>query len=87
MLTAIVKIAPAVIEPASTHTGNAGPFEAIAAVVFLGAALVSAPWHTLSVICLGYLLTIPFSIASYARVRRLRAAGERPRAPEPTPSA
>ena len=62
-------------------------FEAIAAVVFLGAALVSAPWHTLSVICLGYLLTIPFSIASYARVRRLRAAGERPRAPEPTPSA
>jgi CDP-diacylglycerol--serine O-phosphatidyltransferase len=62
-------------------------FEAIAGVVLLGAALVSAPWHTLSAICVGYLITIPFSIASYAKVRRQRAGGERPREPEPTPSA
>ncbi|GAA0301748.1 CDP-diacylglycerol--serine O-phosphatidyltransferase [Sphingomonas oligophenolica] len=47
-------------------------FEAIVVVVLLGAALISAPWHTLSVICVGYLATIPFSIRSYGRVRRLR---------------
>lgn len=48
-------------------------FEALAVVVIFAAAIVSAPWQTLSVICLGYLATIPFSIAAYARVRRLRA--------------
>ncbi|MGI4732070.1 MAG: CDP-alcohol phosphatidyltransferase family protein [Janthinobacterium lividum] len=48
-------------------------FEALAAVVILAAALVSAPWQTLSVISIGYVLTVPFSIASYARIRRLRA--------------
>ncbi|MGU3316689.1 CDP-alcohol phosphatidyltransferase family protein [Sphingomonas sp. M6A6_1c] len=62
-------------------------FEAIAGVVLLGAALVSAPWHTLSAICVGYLITIPFSVASYAKIRRQRAGGERLREPEPTPSA
>ena len=52
-------------------------FEAIAVVVLLGAALVSAPWHTLTFLCAAYLATLPFSIAAYARVRRLRAtAGE-----------
>lgn len=49
-------------------------FEAIAVVVIVAAALVSAPWHTLSAICALYLLMLPFSIRSYARVRRLRAA-------------
>ena len=49
-------------------------FEAIVVVVALGAALVSAPWQTLSVACLAYLLTLPFSVRSYARVRRQRAA-------------
>lgn len=48
-------------------------FEALAVVVIFAAAIVSAPWQTLSVICLGYLATIPFSIAAYARIRRLRA--------------
>jgi len=62
-------------------------FEAIALVVLLGAALVSAPWHTLSLICLGYLATLPFSIASYARVKRLRATVAPPRGPAPTPTA
>ena len=64
-------------------------FEAIAGVVLLGAALVSAPWHTLSIVSIVYLLTLPFSIASYARIKRLRASGV-PREgaiPEPTPSA
>lgn len=49
-------------------------FEAIAGVVLVGAALVSAPWHTLSALSLLYLLALPFSVFSYARVRRLRAA-------------
>ncbi|RZL77019.1 MAG: CDP-diacylglycerol O-phosphatidyltransferase, partial [Sphingomonas sp.] len=62
-------------------------FEAIAGVVLLGAALVSAPWHTLSAICVVYLLTIPFSIASYTRVKQLRATGAAGREQVPTPSA
>ncbi len=48
-------------------------FEAIAAVVLLGAALVSAPWHTLTAICVVYLALIPFSSAAYSRVRRQRS--------------
>lgn len=48
-------------------------FEALALVVFVGAALVSAPWHTFSALSIAYLVALPFSIASYARVRRLRA--------------
>ena len=62
-------------------------FEAIAGVVLLGAALVSAPWHTLSVVCGVYLLTIPFSMASYARIKRLRVTGAMAREAAPTPSA
>ncbi|WP_448502121.1 CDP-diacylglycerol--serine O-phosphatidyltransferase [Sphingomonas sp.] len=48
-------------------------FEAIVVVVIFAAAIVSAPWQTLSLICIAYLLTLPFSIRSYARVRRQRA--------------
>ncbi|MBI0474819.1 phosphatidylcholine/phosphatidylserine synthase [Sphingomonas sp. MA1305] len=62
-------------------------FEALAGVVLLGAALVSMPWHTLCVLCLGYLISIPFSVMGYARFKRLRAAGERPRGPASPPSA
>lgn len=50
-------------------------FEAIVVIVALGAALISAPWQTLSVACVLYLLTMPFSMRAYARVRRQRAAG------------
>jgi CDP-diacylglycerol--serine O-phosphatidyltransferase len=39
------------------------------------AALLTEPWWTLAVICLGYLALMPFGIANYARVRRQRAAG------------
>lgn len=49
-------------------------FEAIVVVVAVGAALISAPWQTLSVVCLLYLLTLPMSVRSYARIRRQRAA-------------
>lgn len=48
-------------------------FEAIVIVVLLGASLISAPWHALTVLCGLYLATLPFSIAAYTRVRRLRA--------------
>ena len=50
-------------------------FEALAVVVLVGAALVSAPWHTLSVMAIAYVVTIPFSVAGYARIKRLRASG------------
>ena len=61
-------------------------FEAIAAVVVLAAALVTAPWPTLTVVSLLYLLAIPFSIAGYARIRR-RAVGTAAPVPEQLPSA
>lgn len=48
--------------------------EAIAGVALLGGALVSAPWITLTVVVLGYLALVPFSIRSYARVKRQRRA-------------
>lgn len=47
-------------------------FEALAVVVIVAAALVSAPWQTLTAVCIGYLATLPFSIRSYARIRQLR---------------
>ena len=53
-------------------------FEAIALIVLLGAALVSAPWHTLSILSVCYLVSIPFSIRSYAKIRRQRATVDRP---------
>ena len=46
------------------------------------AALLTEPWWTLAVICLGYLALMPMGIANYARVRRQRAAVT---APVPAP--
>lgn len=60
-------------------------FEALAVVVLVGAALVTAPWHALSLILILYLAALPFSFASYGRVRRLRASGGRE--PASTPAA
>lgn len=48
--------------------------EAILVIALLGGALFSAPWETLSVVALAYLALIPFSLASYAKVRRQRVA-------------
>ncbi len=47
---------------------------ALAGVALLGAALIRAPWHTLLAVSALYLIVIPFSLASYARVTRRRAA-------------
>lgn len=49
-------------------------FEAIVGVVIVAAALVSAPWQTLTTVCVAYLATLPFSIRSYARIKRQREA-------------
>ncbi len=50
-------------------------FEALVVVVVLAAALVTAPWQTLTVVCLGYLATLPFSARAYARTMPRPAAG------------
>jgi CDP-diacylglycerol---serine O-phosphatidyltransferase len=46
---------------------------ALAGIALFGAALIRAPWQTLLGLAALYLLMIPFSLASYARVRRRRA--------------
>ena len=43
---------------------------ALAGVGLLGAALVTAPWLTLLAVCAIYAATLPFGLASYAKVRR-----------------
>lgn len=47
----------------------------LAGIALLGAALLTAPWHTLLIIALLYLAMIPAALASYARVKRRRASG------------
>ena len=46
---------------------------ALAGIALVGAALIRAPWITLLAISSLYLIMLPFSSASYARVRRRRA--------------
>jgi CDP-diacylglycerol--serine O-phosphatidyltransferase len=46
---------------------------ALAGIALLGAALLTAPWHTLFTLAVIYLALLPFSLASYARVKRRRA--------------
>jgi CDP-diacylglycerol--serine O-phosphatidyltransferase len=48
---------------------------ALAGIGLLGAALVTAPWVTLLGVSILYIAMLPFSIASYARVKRRRAGG------------
>ena len=55
-------------------------------IALIGGALFSAPWPTLSVFALLYALSIPFSMSSYAKVRRQRAAAVG-RAPAPAADA
>lgn len=50
--------------------------EAIVIIALIGGALFSAPWETLSASAFLYIALIPFSVASYAKVRRQRAASE-----------
>ncbi len=61
---------------------------AIVVIALLGAALLSAPWETLSVSALLYLGLIPFSIASYRKARRQRhlTGTRQPQPDEPAPA-
>jgi len=47
---------------------------ALAGIALLGAALIVAPWISLLVVAMLYLLMLPFAFASYQRVKRRRAA-------------
>ena len=58
-------------------------FGALVVIALIGGALLSAPWPTLSVAAVLYAGLIPFSIMSYARIKRLRAAGSASRGPRP----
>lgn len=49
----------------------------LAGIAILGAALLTATWHTLLAIALLYLLMIPVAVVSYARVKRRRATAAR----------
>lgn len=51
--------------------------EALAGFAILGGALLTAPWETLTVVCAIYVALIPFSIRSYAKVKRRRGAAAR----------
>ena len=46
----------------------------LAAVALLAAALINEPWITLLVVSFAYLASVPFSLLSYGRVKRRRAA-------------
>ncbi len=48
--------------------------EVIALAALVGAAIFSVPWIMLSIICLVYVILIPFSIRNYGRIKRLKAA-------------
>lgn len=52
--------------------------EAIVGIALVGGAVLSEPWITLSASGLLYLALIPFSMMSYAKVRRLRAEAAQP---------
>ncbi|WP_246447823.1 CDP-alcohol phosphatidyltransferase family protein [Novosphingobium flavum] len=48
--------------------------ELLAVLALLGGALLTEPWWTLAAICIAYLVTLPFGIVAYVRVKRQRAA-------------
>jgi CDP-diacylglycerol--serine O-phosphatidyltransferase len=49
---------------------------ALAGIAIFGASLIRAPWPTLLVLAVFYLLMIPFAFAGYARVKRRRATAK-----------
>ena len=54
---------------------------ALAGVALFGAALLNEPWWTLLAISVVYLSLLPFSFASYARVKQRRVAATAPVSP------
>ena len=59
---------------------------ALIAIGLIGSALMVATWATLSVGAAVYVLSMPFSVRSYARIKRQRATAA-PRAESPIPAA
>lgn len=59
-------------------------FEALVLVAILLAALVTAPWQTLTLVCAGYLATLPFSLRSYRRTKLPRGSTAASSTPPPT---
>ena len=47
---------------------------ALLLIGLVGAALITAPWATLGVVTIVYVIAIPFAVRSYARVKQRRAA-------------
>jgi CDP-diacylglycerol--serine O-phosphatidyltransferase len=60
---------------------------AVLVIVLVAAALFTAPWPTLSIAALLYAAMIPFSVLSYAKVRRQRAIAAAAAAQIPEPAA
>jgi CDP-diacylglycerol--serine O-phosphatidyltransferase len=58
-------------------------FEALVVVAIVIAALVTAPWQTLTAVCLGYIATLPFSVRAYRRTKLPRAAAVPASTPPP----
>ena len=56
---------------------------ALVVIALIGGALLSAPWFTLSVAAILYAGLIPFSILSYGKVKKLRAATAQQRGSQP----
>lgn len=48
--------------------------EVILLAALAGSALFFTPWHLLTIISVGYVAMLPFSIRSYSRIKRQRAA-------------
>jgi CDP-diacylglycerol--serine O-phosphatidyltransferase len=46
----------------------------LAGIAIVGGSLIVAPWTTLSLASIAYLIAIPFGIRSYSRFRRLRGS-------------
>jgi CDP-diacylglycerol--serine O-phosphatidyltransferase len=65
----------------SLHISRAWRLPMLLIIAMVGAALFTLPWHTLSILMLLYLGTIPFSVIAYARVRRRR--GDQPNEQSP----
>ena len=63
---------------ASIRIRRSWRISALAALAILGASLMVAPWQTLLVLAIVYLLMIPFAFLSYERVKRRRATRRSP---------
>ncbi|WP_439532904.1 CDP-alcohol phosphatidyltransferase family protein [Polymorphobacter sp.] len=82
ILVAVVVIAVAVLMVSNVATYSWGSVRIrpgarlplLAAVGLFAGSLFSAPWMTLSLICLAYAATLPFAWRSYARLKRRASA-------------